>query len=236
MERHRQTPSTRRSARERADGPRRAGLGKSSLLSKIAGDASARGDWVTRQLRIPSKADLLKVVAAAVLKLAEAAGLASAREKRLYDLFNRVSQISLQGYGLSLRETAGPKPFTSLTELLVEIGTAAMKRGDVVVLIHIDEVQNIADEHMLSQLLIALGDAMARKVQVPVPGGYLVERLLPISVYLTGLPDFADMSSARRGATFARRFATTTLEPFGDSDLEAALQPFVLTGWEVPGE
>ncbi|UVI36870.1 AAA family ATPase [Brevibacterium spongiae] len=212
------------------------GLGKSSLLSKIAGDAAAHGDWVTRQLRIPSKADPLKVVAHAILKLAETAGLATAREKRLGDLIERVSQISLKGYGLSLRESEGPEPFTSLTELLVEVGIAAMNQGDVVVLIHIDEVQNIADEHMLSQLLIALGDAMSREVQVRVPGGRLVDRLLPISVYLTGLPDFADMSSARRGATFARRFATTTLESFGDSDLEAALQPFVLSGWEVPDD
>lgn len=212
------------------------GLGKSSLLSKIAGDAAARGDWVTRQLRIPSKADPLKIVAAAVLKLAEMAGLATAKEKRLKDLISRVSQISLKGYGLTLCEAEGPEPYSSLTELLVEIGIAAMKQGDVIVLIHIDEVQNISDEHMLSQLLIALGDAMAREVQVQAPGGYAVDRLLPISVYLTGLPDFADMSSARRGATFARRFATTTLEPFGDPDLEAALQPFVLSGWPVPDD
>ncbi|SMX98497.1 hypothetical protein BANT10_03011 [Brevibacterium antiquum] len=212
------------------------GLGKSSLLSKIAGDAADHGDWVTKQLRIPSKSDPLKVVAAAVLKLADMAGLPTKREKRLGDLIARVSQISIKGYGLSLREADGPEPFTSLTELLVEIGIAAIHKGDVVVLIHIDEVQNITDEHMLSQLLIALGDAMSHEIQVKAPGGYLVDRLLPISVYLTGLPDFADMSSARRGATFARRFATTTLETFGDDDLEAALQPFVLSGWEVPDE
>lgn len=210
------------------------GLGKSSLLSKIAADAADHGDWVTRQLRIPSNADPLKVVADAVLTLAETAGLPAAREKRLKDLVERVSQISLKGYGLALREADGPEPFTSLTELLVEIGKAAMQQADVVVLIHIDEVQNITDEHMLSQLMIALGDAMSRVVQVRAPGGLLVDRLLPISVYLTGLPDFAALSSARRGATFARRFATTTLEPFGDADVEAALQPFVLTGWEVP--
>lgn len=212
------------------------GVGKSSLLSKIALDATSRGDWVTRQLRIPSKADPLKIVAAALIQLARTAGLPIAREKRLADLIERVSQISLHGYGLSLREVNGPEPFTSLTELLVEIGTAAMNRRDVVVLIHIDEVQNISDEHVLSQLLIALGDAMSHQVQVEAPGGVVVERGLPIAVYLTGLPDFADMNSARRGATFGRRFATTTLEPLRDDDLEAALQPFVIEGWEVPDE
>lgn len=213
-----------------------AGLGKSSLLRKISEKAAEKGDWVTPQLRIPSKADPLKVVAAAILKLADTAGLPTHREKRLADLVARVSQISVSGYGLSLREADGPEPFTSLTELLVAIGVEAMNRGDIVVLIHIDEVQNIADEHVLSQLLIALGDAMAHEVQVTAPGGRKIDRLLPIAVYLTGLPDFADMSSARRGATFGRRFQTTTLESFDDDVLVAALQPFVLTGWEVPDD
>lgn len=213
-----------------------AGLGKSSLLRKISARAIEQGDWVTPQLRIPSQADPLKVVAAALLTLADTAGLPTRREKRFTNLVARVSQISLKGYGLSLREADGPEPFTSLTALLVEIGIAAMERGDVVVLIHIDEVQNIADEHVLSQLLIALGDAMAHEVQVTAPGGRVVDRVLPIAVYLTGLPDFADMSSARRGATFGRRFQTTMLESFGDEDLAAALQPFVLGGWEVPDD
>lgn len=213
-----------------------AGLGKSSLLRKISEDAAAHGDWVTPQLRIPSKADPLKVVAAALLTLAQTAGLSVNREQRMAELMARVESISVKGYGVSLREADGPEPFTSLTELLVEIGLAAMRRGDVVVLIHIDEVQNIADEHVLSQLLIALGDAMSYKVEITAPGGMLIKRLLPITVYLTGLPDFADMASARRGATFGRRFATTTLEAFRDDDLEAALQPFVLHGWTVPDD
>lgn len=213
-----------------------AGLGKSGLLRKISEDAQARGDWVTPLLRIPSGADPLKVVASALLALAATAGLSAGRERRLADLIDRVTSISVRGYGLSLREADGPEPFASLTELLIEIGQAAIARGDVVVLIHLDEVQNIDDERVLSQLLIALGDAMSHPVEVTAPGGMRVQRLLPIAVYLTGLPDFADMASARRGATFGRRFATTTLEPLDDADLTAALQPFVLHGWEVPDD
>ena len=44
-----------------------AGLGKSSLVRRIAEDAASRGDWVTPQLRIPSGADPLKRLAAALL-------------------------------------------------------------------------------------------------------------------------------------------------------------------------
>lgn len=57
------------------------GLGKSSLVRRIAQDAEARGDWVTPQLRIPSGTDPLKSVANALLDLAAQAGLPSSREE-----------------------------------------------------------------------------------------------------------------------------------------------------------
>lgn len=57
-----------------------------------------------------------------------------------------------------------------------------------------------------------------------------VSRALPIAVYLTGLPEFADMTDGRTGATFARRFQTTTLEAIDDDDLGSALQPFLIEG------
>ena len=73
-----------------------------------------------------------------------------------------------------------------MTNLLVETGLSAVER-EVAVLIHIDEVQNITSEETLS----------------------------PLRWYLIGLPDFADMAGAKKGATFARRFATTTLQRDG---------------------
>ncbi len=42
------------------------------------------------------------------------------------------------------------------------------------------------------------------------------------------------MAGARMGATFARRFKTTTLSAIDDEDLAQALQEFVLEGWAVP--
>lgn len=211
-----------------------AGLGKSSLVRRIASDVRRRGDWATSQLRIPSGVDPLKRVAAALVDLGRQAGLPSAREKRIRDLLSSVETVAAAGVSLTLREQVDPDPYTTLTELLIEIGRAAIRHGDVVALIHIDEVQNIASQEALSQLLIALGDALAHDETVTAPGGVMIERALPIAVYLTGLPEFADMAGARKSATFARRFQTTTLAPIDDADLEAALQPFLLEGWEIP--
>ena len=135
-----------------------------------------------------------------------------------------------------MRAQDGPEPYTALTELLIEIGRAAMRRQNVMVMLHIDEVQNIADEHARSQLLIALGDALAYEETVALPGGPQVDLALPIAVYLTGLPEFEDMAGAQAGAAFARRFQTVTLDAIDDADLTAALQTFVTEGWPVATE
>lgn len=209
------------------------GLGKSSLVRRIAQLATAAGDWVTPQLRIPSGSDPLKLVASAVLRLADQAGLAASRERRIKDALARVQTVAVSGISLTVRAQEGPEPYSALTALLVEVGRAAIERGNVA-LIHIDEVQNIADEHALSQLLIALGDAVTHEEAVELPGGAIVRRSLPIAVYLTGLPDFEDRAGAHKGATFARRFKTTVLTAIDDDDIAAALQEFVLPGWEVP--
>lgn len=209
-----------------------AGLGKSTLVRRIATMAEQRGDWVTPQLRIPMGADPLKVVASAILTLADKAGLPTSRARRIKDVLDRVRTVAASGMSVTLDRGAGPEPYTALTELLVEVGLAAIKR-DVSILIHIDEVQNITSEETLSQLLVCLGDAIAHESSVIAPGGFEVIRVLPLAVYLTGLTEFADMAGARKGATFARRFATTTLAPIDDSDLRMALHPFVTPGWPV---
>jgi hypothetical protein len=208
------------------------GTGKSSLVIKIARDAAADGDWVTPQLRVPSGADPLKLVAEAVVKLADKAGLRASTRGRVLDLIGRVEQLAISGWSVSVRQAEGPEPYRALFELLVEVGEAAIRQGNVV-FIHVDEVQNISDDAALSQLLIAFGDALSHKVVVTPPGGAPTERHLPIAVYLTGLPDFEDMAQGRTGATFSRRFATTVLAAIDEEDLRAALQPFVIDGWEV---
>jgi hypothetical protein len=210
-----------------------AGLGKSSLVRLIAATAEREGDWVTPQLRIPAGTDSLKAVAAAVLTLADKGGLAVSREKRIRDLLHRVRAVAVQGMSLTLDRAEGPEPYHALSQLLVEVGIAAMK-AERAVLVHLDEMQNVTGENELSQLLIALGDAITHEETVVAPGGVELSRALPIAVYLTGLPDFADLAGARKGATFARRFATTVLTPIDDDDLTMSLRPFVTDGWEVP--
>lgn len=213
-----------------------AGSGKSSLVRRIAREATEAGDWATPQLRIPSGTDPIKRVASALLDLSSTAGLSSAREKRIGDLLRRVETVAASGISLSVRAQDGPEPYTALTELLIEIGRAAMRRQNVMVMLHIDEVQNIADEHARSQLLIALGDALAYEETVALSGGPQVDLALPIGVYLTGLPEFEGMAGAQAGAAFARRFQTVTLDAIDDADLTAALQTFVTEGWPVATE
>lgn len=126
-----------------------AGSGKSALVRRIASEALEDGDWVTPQLRIPSGSDPIKRVASALLTLAGTAGLPAAREQRIGDLLRRVESVAASGISLSVRAQDGPEPYSALTDLLIEVGRAATKRH-AVVMIHIDEVQNITDEHARS--------------------------------------------------------------------------------------
>ena len=212
-----------------------AGSCKSALVRRIAAEASDVGDWVSPQLRIPTGTDPLRRVASALLDLAGTAGLAAAREKRIAGLLGRVESVAASGLSLSLRSSKEPEAYMALTELLVEVGRAALGAG-VMVVLHLDQVQNLDDRHALSQVLIALGDALTYEQRVEAPGAVRFERALPTAVFLTGLPEFTDMAGARTGATFARRFQTVTLGAIDDASMLTALQPFVSEGWEVAGD
>lgn len=212
-----------------------AGLGKSTLVGYITENAKERGDLVTGQLRIPLGADPLSILASALLDLSSEIGFSDA-DTKIGNLLSRITSISAKGVSVAMREQEQPEAFAALRELMIRIGEAAARRKDTVVLIHLDEVQNITDPAVLSQLLIILGDVTAKKIGVATASNMVIERYLPIAVYLTGLPDFWDMASARRGATFGRRFDRRVLSPLSDEDLEMALQSFVLEGWPVPDE
>ncbi|MFM9377876.1 AAA family ATPase [Gordonia sp. VNK21] len=213
-----------------------AGVGKSSLVRTIARDAESRGDWVTDQIRIPLGSDPMQRLAGELLNLANKAGLSTRPRQELKAILARVSSIAAFGVSLELREgQEGDEPYVALTKLLVELGSAAMAQG-VMVVVHLDEVQNISDEAALSQILTALGDALATEVTVTAPGGREILRHLPLAVYLTGLPEFEEMAHAQQGATFARRFLTNTLRPITDEDMQAALQGIVTEGWEIPDQ
>ena len=207
-----------------------AGIGKSTLVQRII--ESDPTSWATPQIRIPHGTDALKVIAESLLDLANQAGIS--KKRKLKALLTRVTEVSMYGIALTFKKSEGMEPYRALYMLLLELGRAAMARGRVVI-IHIDEVQNITDIGMLSQLLIALGDAITYREEVPAFSDLAtVKRVLPITIYLTGLPDFSEMAGADKGATFSRRFKTETLAPLAFPDLEMALQPFLTEGWSTP--
>lgn len=208
-----------------------AGIGKSVLVRRIAAEAAANGDWVTPQIRVPRGGSPLRLLAEGLLQLAEDAGLRTRADARLGALLDRVQTIAVMQVSLGLQPGEGVPAHVAVRQLLVELGRAAAAAGRVV-LVHLDEVQNTTDGDELSQLLIALGDALAHEDPIEVPGG-TIEALLPLAVYLTGLPEFAHLASSRGGATFARRFATSLLTPIEDADLHFSLRTFVRDGWEI---
>jgi hypothetical protein len=78
--------------------------------------------------------------------------------------------ISVLQVSVGLRPAEGNQPHVALRQLLIELGRAAAA-ADRVVLLHVDTVQNTTAAHELSQLLVALGDAVACEELVPVPVG-----------------------------------------------------------------
>lgn len=207
------------------------GIGKSVLVRRIARDARTAGDWTTPQVRLPRGVDPLPLLSSAVVDLAEDAGVTAAADTRIGSWLERLREVSVMGSGVTVAEGSGPPAHVALTGVLVALGRAA-RSEDRVVLLHLDEVQNVTDDDQRSQLLVGLGDALGHVDAVEVPGG-TAEVGLPVVVYLTGLPEFHDQASSRSGATFARRFATSVLDPISDADLRTALAPFVFEGWPV---
>ncbi len=138
---------------------------------------------------MPRGGSPLRLLADALLQLAEDAGLGA--------LLDRVHTITMMHVSLGLQPADGLPVHAALRQLLVELGRAAAVAGRVV-LVHLDEVQNTTDGDELSQLLIALGDALAHEDPTDVPGG-TIPTLLPLVVCLTGLPEFPDLGSSRGG-------------------------------------
>jgi hypothetical protein len=208
------------------------GIGKSTLVARIREEASAHGDLTTGQIRLPVGGDPLQLLALRLLELASDVGLPTRREERIGQVLRRVRELSVAGAGLRLDPGEELPGHVALTDLLTEIARAAARDGRVV-LVHLDELQNVTEAPRLSQLLVALGDALYHEEPARTPSDEVTTVALPVAVYLTGLPEFADLASTRGGATFVRRFATTLLPPISDDDVRLALHPFVHEGWEV---
>ncbi|MEE8599855.1 hypothetical protein [Euzebya tangerina] len=147
------------------------------------------------------------------------------------DLAGHVSQIRA-GVTLDLDTGSRPQAHVVLREAVVDLAMLAGDDGSAVVL-HIDEVQNVLDADALSQLLVAIGDALVAVAPAVDSAGNPHERVLPLPVYLTGLRDFTDRATSEAGATFARRFKPLYLTHLDDIEIRAALVPFTTEGWPV---
>lgn len=208
------------------------GIGKSVLVNRIAADAAAAGDLVTHPVRIPHGSDVLALVAEAVTDLADREHAGGGAARRTVEVIQRLRRVSLANSGIELAAPPDPVPaHRDLYHLLVELGHVAAARQQVV-LIRIDEVQNAREVAALSQLLVALGDALAEEVTIPDAAGNPHRHVLPLVVYLTGLADFLEATQAA-GATFARRFAPVVLEPLSDVEIRQALAPFRNAGFPL---
>lgn len=209
------------------------GIGKSVLAKKIAAQARADGHLTTGQIRVPSGVSPFPLVAEALLALAHDAGLSTRGSTAIAGLLDRVRSLTVAGTGIAIDPPADPAPHRALTDLIRHVALAGRNDRRLVV-IQLDEIQNIKAD-LLSQLLVAFGDVLADEIDVTDGAGQAHQMSLPVVVYLSGLPEFADSATSRHGATFTRRFATTLLGPIDDDDLHAALVPFRREGWPTLG-
>ncbi len=220
------------------------GIGKSVLANRIGDEAERAGHLVPRRVRLVRGSDPLALLALALREAAASADLDAAIGRRMGGLLDRIEEITLPVVGGGVKARAplpDPNRHLAVTALLVELATLArasttpdLPDGRLVV-VRIDEVQSADGPAALSQLLTAIGDALDQSTRATDAAGIERHLLLPIAVYLTGLPDFG-AAAARAGATFARRYRTEELEPLAEPALRAALTPFTTDGWPLLGE
>lgn len=207
------------------------GIGKSVLVGRIAIAASQFGDLVLPTVRVPRGRDPIGLLAAAVEDAVTHQSFGERIATLATGLLDRIEEIRA-GITVTLGKGGVGAPHARLTAALVTLGQILIEDdGDKVLLIHIDEVQNIADPDQLSALLITLGDTLAATTTVVDAAGNPHDRYLPIIVYLTGLWDFNDEAVRAAGATFARRFKPIRLPWLDDADIQTALAPFTTDGW-----
>ncbi len=217
------------------------GIGKSVLANRIALEAETAGHWVPERVRVPLGVDPVGLLAGSLRDLATRHSLDAALGERTRQVLERVEEVRLPLLGGGVRtRRAGAEPFPHrlLTELLAQIGGLARRRTGPdhpegrLLLVRVDEVQNVTDAAMLSQLLTALGDALDATSEVTDPAGLVRRPVLPIAIYLSGLPDFG-RAAAEAGATFSRRFRVWELEALTEPEMRAALHPFTSEGWPL---
>jgi hypothetical protein len=207
-----------------------AGIGKSALTARIAADARDAGHVVVPVVRIPKGVSGLVLLAEAIAQAADDVGLGT--EQRADRWLRRLREVRAAGVSVAMDAPDRAPLHRAVFHTLVRLAEVAGADGRAV-LVRVDEVQN-SDATTLSQLLVAIGDALAATTPTTDAAGVAHDMALPLAVYLTALPEFHDLATAEAGATFGRRFAPLHLGPVADDDLRHALAPFVRDGWPVP--
>lgn len=206
------------------------GLGKSVLVNRIAEDFRTQGHLVAEPVRIPAGGDPIALLARVLGELVRTHGLGAAIAERVTGLMDRITHVALPviGGGLTVTPPDAELAYRDVHDLLVHVGRLARER-DRLAMIRIDEVQN-AGIAGLSRLLTVLGDALEATVEEVDALGTRRDRVLPVLVYVSGLPDFRRLAGDA-GATFARRFRTFDLEYLSEPEMRTALLPFSTDGW-----
>lgn len=208
------------------------GIGKSVLVARLAASAAELGDLVVPTVRVPRGADVLALLTQAIAEAVQHDRAGEALAARAATLLDRVRSVkAVVEVGLAPPEPV-VNPHVELSRLLVEVGMLAREQGRAAV-VHLDEVQNVTDRDALSQLLVALGDALRATERLRDAAGNSHDKVLPLLVHLTGLPDFGDRATSAAGATFARRFKPVLLTALADDEVRLALAPFTGRGWPV---
>ena len=210
------------------------GLGKSVLVNRVAQRFAGEGHWVAPSVRIPVGADPVTLLAIALRGVAAEHGLDAAIGRVASGLLERVAAFTLPvvGGGAVLRRPPDDAlGYQDVLRLLEQVARLARAERRLLV-VRVDEVQNITSSSALSRLLTVLGDGLEASDTERDAAGTDHERLLPLLVFLSGLPDFRDRVG-RAGATFARRFKIHELEHLEEAELRGALIPFVTEGWPV---
>lgn len=195
------------------------GIGKSVLVNRFAERGAQAGDVVLDAVRVAKRSDPVAHLASAVH---DAGGQVASgrRHGPLGDLLDRVELIAIKGVQFASKGSAA-NPHLTVRDALVHLG-GVLAHENVgrthprVLVVRIDELQN-ADDTQRSALLTALGDLLERTVELQPGPGMRVKHYLPVLVYITGLPEL--LNRATNVDTFRRRFATTKLSLFSDTQI-----------------
>lgn len=202
------------------------GMGKTALLKQFEAEAREASHWVVRVSAVRGDAviaDLLEALANVLVAHDATTGLG--REARA--ALKRVAGLVIGRTGVTVQEAprkgAMARAHKDLTEILVDVGRLARKRGTALLLL-LDEAQNI-DKATIGALFHAFQEAQGQTVTEEHESGATLRAHLPLAVYVAGLPGLPSALRAA-GSTFGERAHRIELGLLSEGDVAEALTAF----------